>query len=233
MRKTILALALGSLISTTSAIEVYDNTEVYGSVEATTDYVFRGVSQNNEDISVLTTVGIEHKGFYVEGFVAPVEADGSNYKFDTTAGYTDNVDDFTYNMGVVGYWYPGSNNDLDFYEFFGGLSYDFDVVNVGGDFNYSPDYYGNVGNNTYWHGYVEADPFWDITWTLGAGYNDLLDADNVDGITDWEFSAEKKFMDDSFGVKLAYYDTDLSVSDFELDNIFSERAVLSGTVYFK
>jgi uncharacterized protein (TIGR02001 family) len=236
MKKTFLAiLATFALSGTAMATQTFENdVEVYGSVGVTTDYVWRGVSQTNEDWVVQSNVGVEYKGFYVEGFASPVkDATGlsnTNWEFDASVGYRFSpVENLTIDGGVITYWYPDSNVDQDFYELQGSVSYDFEKFSVMGAVNYAQDYLGVTDENTfYWSGDANFTPFWDITIGATVGY---LDANSDVDMFDWSVYVSKTFAK-VFEVKAAYYDNDVDVSFDTLQDIFDNRLVLSAAVLF-
>jgi uncharacterized protein (TIGR02001 family) len=226
---------------TNAQVDVGNGVSLYGGVDVTTDYVFRGVSQTNEDWVVQTNLGLEFKNpnqtggrFYVDGFATPVKFNDvladTTWELDVAGGYRYSTQDITLDGGVVTYWYPNSaKSDLDFYEFQGNITYDFSKASIRGGVNYSPDYYGVDEQTWYWSGGGEIVPIWDIALGAEVGY---LYANSDSDQMDWSVYASKSFLKDSFELKLAYYDNDTDVSFDNLKNIFDNRVVFTASARF-
>jgi len=138
-----------------------------------TDYIFRGVSQTSQDPAIQG--GIDYSidtGFYDIGWYAGVWA--SNIDFDAAddgnranAGAIE-IDAYTgiagdlmgvgWDVGFLQYWYPGSHENLeyDFWEVYGSLGYDFDILSVSGGIAYSPDFFGGTNDGIYYSAGVEV-----------------------------------------------------------------------------
>lgn len=99
------------------------------SVALTTDYVWRGVSQTNDNPAIQGSFDIAHdSGFYAGVWASSFEGGklASSMELDIYSGYsgTINVKAFphlTYDAGVLRYEYTGSS-DLNFTEVYGGIS---------------------------------------------------------------------------------------------------------------
>lgn len=77
-----------------------------------TDYRFRGISQTNRKPALQGGVDLAHKsGFYVGNWNSNVDAamyTGANLEMDFYGGFKGAFDAFTYDIGVLYYYYPGS-----------------------------------------------------------------------------------------------------------------------------
>jgi uncharacterized protein (TIGR02001 family) len=173
---------------------------VEGSVSAMSDYVWRGVSQTQEDPAAQAELTLSHEsGFYVGAFLSNVdftgpddEDDGMNTEANLWVGYNHEIND-SMNLDVyyIRYFYPGVNEgfDIDFNEVtvalgFGGnytasVSYSDDAMKLGG----SSLYYSLAGE-------------WELEsgFTVGAsvGYYDL-DSAIDESYTDYGVSIGKSF----------------------------------------
>lgn len=130
-------------------------------VGGTTDYVFRGISQNWEDPAaqggVDATCGMFYAGIWGSGvdFARPganLPGDAS-VEVDLYAGIKPTWGPLTFDLGVIYYWYPGGNDgakyafgELDYVELKGGVSGTWHKVTLGGTMFWSPDYTGETGN---------------------------------------------------------------------------------------
>jgi uncharacterized protein (TIGR02001 family) len=104
-------LALGSTQS-------FAQTELPGDVSMTanaglfTDYRFRGISQTNKHPAFQGGFDFAHKsGFYLGNWNSNVDAgmyNGGNLEMDFYGGFKGAFDAFSYDVGVLYYYYPGS-----------------------------------------------------------------------------------------------------------------------------
>ncbi len=187
-----LALILNGLsggVSLALAEEMTLPGEFSATVNITSDYVYRGVSQTNEDIAVQSSLDWNHEsGLYLGMWATNVDfGDGTELEMDIYGGFASEVAGISYDVMVLGYLYPGARaGDQDFIEFSLGLGYDagFASANVG--LAVSPEWYGNSGVGTYIYGGV-AVPIpigalegTGVAFSIDAnfGYQDLADASN-------------------------------------------------------
>jgi uncharacterized protein (TIGR02001 family) len=77
-----------------------------------TDYRFRGISQTNKQPAFQGGFDFGHKlGFYVGNWNSNVDSglyNGANLEMDFYGGYKGSYKDFSYDAGVLYYYYPGS-----------------------------------------------------------------------------------------------------------------------------
>ncbi|HET7525928.1 MAG TPA: TorF family putative porin [Burkholderiaceae bacterium] len=77
-----------------------------------TDYRFRGISQTNKHPAFQGGFDFSHKlGFYVGNWNSNVDSglyNGGNLEMDFYGGYKGTVNEFSYDVGVLYYYYPGS-----------------------------------------------------------------------------------------------------------------------------
>jgi uncharacterized protein (TIGR02001 family) len=123
MIKSRIALA-AALFAVTGAA----NAEFTLTPALTTDYDFRGLSQNDE--SETFQLGLNYSlenGFYLGAWGSQVDfGKGSNavWEFDAMAGFAggDAKESFGYDLGVIAYTYPSSSTENDTYEIYAGIS---------------------------------------------------------------------------------------------------------------
>jgi uncharacterized protein (TIGR02001 family) len=124
----------------------------------TTDYVFRGISQTDENPAVQGTLNYNHPlGFYFGVWGSNVDiTPGNSVEIDSYVGYTNSIYGINYDLSFLYYWYPGADGDPKptYLELHVGLSYpltvDWPVVptfSVG--YFYSPDYLFEDGDGHY------------------------------------------------------------------------------------
>jgi len=181
MKLTKIAIAVGALIvSGTAAAEFSAN------IGATSNYVWRGVTQTDDDAAVSGGVDFAHEaGFYAGTWASNVDFgtdDDTTAEVDFYGGFANTLDmGLGYDVGAIYYYYPGAKDDLDFAEIYANLSYTW-VLDFSAGVNYTVDKEDDDAdtNDVYYHGGAsyEIAP----TWTIGGtvGYYDFDDDDASD-----------------------------------------------------
>lgn len=179
MKLSKIAIAVGALIvSGTAAAEFSAN------IGATSNYVWRGVTQTDDDAAVSGGIDYAHeKGFYAGTWASNVDfGDDTTAEVDFYGGFANTLDmGLGYDVGAIYYYYPGANDDLDFAEIYLKLGYTW-VLDFSGSVNYTVDkedddadtndIYFDVGAS------YEIAPTWSVTGTVG--YYDFDDEDVAD-----------------------------------------------------
>ena len=193
---------------------------VAGSATLVSDYVFRGVSQTNQDPAV--QAGIEwaaDSGFYVGSWgsniswLSDLSTDdfdiSSSVELDFYAGYRGQFSDAVkFDASVLYYWYPGDFpsdfNSADTVELAFGITWSLLTAKV----YYAPtDLFGYADSDG--SVYVDLALNWEFvpTWTLNAHVGRQWIENNGDyDYTDWKLGVTKGFAN-GFSVALAYVDT--------------------------
>lgn len=233
MKKTLLAGAL--LAGSTAAMA-----EISGNISLATDYVFRGVSQTNEDPAIQGGFDWSHaSGFYLGAW-------GSNVEFDENAGsfpgesvneasieidyYGGFANSFSsglgYDVGGIYYSYPGSSGslDYDYYEFYGGLGWTFNETwSTSGKISYSPEFFGDTGSAWYFEAGLDVALPAEFALSGHVGYQTINDTD-PDNYLDWSAGVTKALWGVDLG--LTAYGTNGNGSDLNGD-LADTRAVFS------
>ena len=141
-----LFVALSLTAKTVSAMELG------ASAALTTDYVFRGISQTDENPAVQASFEAAFEnGIYLSlwGSNVDFDSDEPTLELDYTAGYTwEWAAGRSLDLGVIYYDYPGGDANEDYLEGYVVLSIsDFSV-----GLNYSDDYFGETGQ--FWYLYA-------------------------------------------------------------------------------
>lgn len=127
MKKSLLSITLTSLLATSAFISTQASAVEGLSANAavTSNYLWRGITQSNDDAAVSGGIDFESKsGAYVGTWVSSL---GGSSEFDFYAGYTGEAGDITYDIGYIFYGYPSSvasTADADFSEVYLSLGYD-------------------------------------------------------------------------------------------------------------
>ncbi|MBI3437272.1 MAG: hypothetical protein HY054_01220 [Proteobacteria bacterium] len=191
------------------------NAEITGNVQATTDYVFRGVSLNDNGPAFQGGIDWNNDQFYV-GTWASTVIDG--IEVDVYGGWTPKTGPVSWDLGVITYNYPGAHDSpdarFDYYELKAAGSMDVaEHVNLGAAVYYSPDNYGGTGTATYWEvngAYTVNDS---LNFTAAYGNQRIEDPDGPGPITSsdsyntWNIGATYTWL--GFDLDLRYHDTDI------------------------
>ena len=218
-----LALGLTGLAAPASA----QDAKVAFNVGVTSDYVFRGYSQTNEDPAIQGGVDLTAGSFYAGAWASNVDfGDDTDAEVDVYGGYRTEAGGFALDFGVIGYLYAGEPDgaDYNYAEFKAAASRAVGPATFGAAVYYSPDFFGAADKEaTYAEVNAAFSPAdkWTIsgavgqqcldvsddylTWNAGIGYalTENLSADaryydtDVDGVP----VAEDRFV---VGLKLTY-----------------------------
>ncbi|WP_309646559.1 TorF family putative porin [Phenylobacterium sp.] len=197
-------------------------------VGAASDYVFRGVSQTDENPQVFGGVDATIGGIgYAGVWISNVDFGGdTNGEVDIYAGVKPTLGPINLDLGVVYYGYlnQASGADEDYVEWKVAGSTAVGPATVGAVFFYSSDFFGGTGEATYFELNGSAPvaekvsvsgaigkqnvegPFDYTTWNLGVGYA----------------------LTDKVGLDLRYHDTD----EHGFGDIYDSRVVAGIKVVF-
>ncbi len=216
MQNAIKHTALAAVLATgTMFTTVAQAASIEANVGFTTDYIWRGFTQNSGDTSF--SGGVDYStdgGFYVGTWVGDITWDGASYELDVYGGYAGEAGAMSYDVGYIQYMYPDKTTDADFGEVYVTLgtgpvsvSYYYEVDNDDGSVD--------SGDNTY----LSLDYGMDLSedWGLSLHY----------GIYDVDANA-----DESIDMSLTLSKGDFSFSIVETDDIAGPddddtRAVIS------
>jgi uncharacterized protein (TIGR02001 family) len=213
-RKGIVALLLALASTSVWAQEEDEGAwNVGGGVWLLSDYVWRGVSQTQEDPALQAEIYVEHaSGFYggvwasqIDFTAAGEEPDGIHYEIDPYVGWNHEFSDsLSLDLTFTKVLYPGSAPDYDF---------DYDefeaALGFGGHYEasiaYSDDIFNLGGSGIYYHlqGEWELDDA-GLSFVAGVGHYDLDDAAG-DSYQDWMLALGKSF--DAVKIELQVTDT--------------------------
>jgi len=192
-----------------------------GSATLTTDYVFRGISQTQENPAIQgefdATYGIFYAGIWSSSLdfganngqqVAPLE-------IDWYAGITPSWQSIDFDIAALYYTYPGAYDpgaNLDYFELKTAASHKFgNSVTLGIGNYWSPNFSGDTGDADALEltgSYDFANKWWIFTPSVSAliGWQWVQDLPDY---TYWNAGLTLGFMD-NWSVDLRYWDTDMS-----------------------
>lgn len=150
-------LVLGAIAAASAAPAFAQDVTISGNIGLGSDYVFRGVSQTDGNPTVQggldATFG--SSGFYAGTWASNINfgTGGGNLELDVYGGYKFAAGPVNFDVGVVGYFYPGAADDaaeLDYYEGYIKPSIALSKeLTVGAALYYSPEFTSKSGVATY------------------------------------------------------------------------------------
>jgi uncharacterized protein (TIGR02001 family) len=211
-----LCLAASTLFAASSAMawESEDGQHsTSASVALSTDYMWRGYSQTDNDMAISGSFDYAHaSGFYAGTWASNVDfefdADAST-EIDVYAGFASEFGEsgVGYDVSVLRYLYPSANG-LDWTEFTLGLSYSIFSASV----SYSDDVYGSDEDGIYYNLSASYDLPAGFAVSAAVGYYDYDDAISSDGQTDYSIGISKELA--GFGFDLSYIGMDSDGKSF-------------------
>lgn len=187
--------------------------EFSGNVTLTSDYVFRGFTQDNEDPAIQGGFDWDSgAGFYLGVWGSNVnfgDGDEASDEIDFYGGYAGEIDNFSYDIGLIYYWYPGAANALsyDFWEVYGSIGYDFGPAVISLGLAYTPDNFGDTDDGLYFQSGVSVPLTENFSIDANVNYYDVDPAFGPDYF-DWNIGATLAL--EWFDADLRYIDTDVS-----------------------
>lgn len=113
------------------------------------DYVFRGVSQNDEEPAWFVGADVSYGIVYAGVWAAQVDQffTASDAEIDLYAGITPKLGPVGFDFGVIYYGYANQTApvNVDYWEFKGGISTEISGFSAGATYYYSPDYTFEAG----------------------------------------------------------------------------------------
>ena len=208
-----------------------------GNVALTSDYVFRGISQSDSDIAIQGGLDYTNGIFYAGTWGSSIDfgLDGT-VEVDVYGGVKPTLGPVTFDLGVVGYLYPGMDDafDADYWELKLGASVaPAEGFTLGGNVYWTNDFtFTPTGDEQGLYAELYGSYAFSDMFSASAGVgNQSVDVDNYygtdDNYTTWNIGGTLSVY--GFGIDLRYFDTDL---DPELigpsgDEISDGRVVLS------
>lgn len=198
-----------------------DSLTASASVALTTDYIWRGVSQTNNEPAIQGSVDLAHdSGAYIGVWGSNVEfGDDTSLELDIYAGFSNafNIGSatVTYDVGWLRYEYPAESS-LNFNELYGGLSFSpVENLNFGAKY-----YYGLRIEHTHPGDYRDFSIDYTLPEEVGAftllGHAGQYDVVGGDDYWDWKVGVAKDL--GPFNIEVAYTDTDDTGSGLNTDD---------------
>lgn len=214
----LLGLTAATLLAATApALAAEDDHVFSANVALVSDYVFRGITQSNEEPTIQGGFDYEYApaGLYAGVWGSGVDFADASTELDYYAGWRHSWDALSFDIGAIYYDYPGSDGSLEYDYWEGALAvgYDFDVAAATVAVNYSPEFFADSGDATYSAFYLDIPLPYSLSLTSHIGYQavDDNDAFALPDYTDWGVGLGYNFK--GFDLAVTYTDTDLSESE--------------------
>ncbi|MGA9659675.1 MAG: TorF family putative porin, partial [Asticcacaulis sp.] len=121
MKKTLLvaAVAISALFAGGAAMAQDDAGSLSYNLAATSNYVWRGVSQTGDEAALQGGIDYSRGLFYAGAWASNVDfSDDAGHRASTEVdlylGMTPSIGSFDFDVGAIYYAYPGSDKDSDF-----------------------------------------------------------------------------------------------------------------------
>lgn len=227
LRKTLALTAAIGVLSASPALAQDDGPTLEFNVGAATDYVFRGVSNTDENPQIFGGVDVSMGLFYAGVWASNVDFnDSTDAEIDIYAGFAPTVGAISLDLGALYYAYVDapSGADYNYLELQAKASMPFGPATLGGGVYYVPNSYGGIDSSAYY----EVNGAWSVTEKLS--FSGALGRQTFDGpgdYTTWNVGAGYA-LTDNLGVDLRYHDTD----KHSFGKTYDSRVVLSLEVTF-
>lgn len=222
-----------------------------GNVSFVTDYKFRGISQTSNNAAIQGAMTFTHdSGAYFTAWGSSIANVNGGLELDTLLGYAGTSGDFSYDVGVMRYNYPGNDNSTRAagaaYGSSKRLAYNEAYASVsayGGKVGaaVSDDYFGDTGKFYYLYGEYSKEIADGFSVVSHVGYNHLQDAAAYNKLTGFANpNNEKSYVDYKLGVTktvagigfdLSYVGTDVKKAN-DPGRIAQGSAILTATKSF-
>lgn len=218
--------------------------EFSANVALATDYLFRGLSQTDEEPAIQggfdysVPLGEGPADFYAGVWGSNINqvdelGDTAHIEIDYYGGLAGDVQGVGWDVGVIYYDYPGTSGTLDYVEAAFALGYDFGVAAAGVGVSYSPDYFFESGDGLYVSGDVDIPLPKGLGISLHIGHQSI-DENGTFGTPDyydWKVALAADVV--GFGLEFAYMDTDIDNGDcFGGTDLCDGRFVFTGSRSF-
>ncbi|TCN90637.1 uncharacterized protein (TIGR02001 family) [Shewanella fodinae] len=118
MKQKLLSL---SVLASLMMIAPMSQATVTGNIGATSNYLWRGVTQTADAAAVQGGIDYSHEsGFYLGTWGSNVDfGNDTSYEMDIYGGFSQSLnDDFSYDVGYLYYGYPDATDSIDFGELY-------------------------------------------------------------------------------------------------------------------
>lgn len=217
MKATLKSLFFCATTFLTSVAQAEESPHYWGgTVWATTDYMFRGLtnSDNKPAIQGELDYGYEPLGLYAFVWASSLDLPGVdtdvelNYGLGVSDTFTDHAG---WDIGAIYYHYPGSDvePEVDYWEVYGELNYAFEGIALEPYINfifwYSPEFFGEDSDAVYIETNIELSLPEQFTLVGHAGFQGV-EGDKLSGTVGYEY------FDFALSLRRQFYGVDFDLS---------------------
>ena len=220
MRKSILSVAVAAALLVPGLAAAQAASPITGNMSLVSDYRFRGLTQTFEEPALQGGFDYAHSsGIYLGNWNSSISDNfyaGSPLEMDFYGGYKGASGPLGYDVGVLYYYYPGSNlagvGTIDNLEVYAGVSWKFLSLKY---FHAVSDFFG--APNTDGSNYIDLSATWDLGQGWGVnghvGHQKVKNASALD-YTDYKIGVTKDVSGWVFGASFIDTDADSAVYTF-------------------
>jgi uncharacterized protein (TIGR02001 family) len=221
-----------ALFALSSAALAEDQFAWSASLTGTSDYVFRGISQTDNDPTIQGSIGATYGMFYAGAWASGLDwgaGSDAEIEVDYYAGITPTWGGANFDFGVIYYNYPGTHGN-DVLELKAGVKGEIlPKLTAGFTYYYSPDY------NDLDYGVYEGTAAYELpkTWVFTPSISGTVgEVDQYSAGDDYAYwNAGLALAVDNLTFDFRYWDSDIASADCGLGtNMCSERFVFSATI---
>lgn len=219
-------LAVSTLLAASSSAMAWESENgahsTSASVALSSDYVWRGYSQTDEDWAISGSFDYGHSsGFYLGTWASNVDfGDDTSSEIDIYAGYGgETAGGIGYDVGVLRYIYPGENYNWN--EVYASLSYSYFSIGIA----HSGSVYDSSESGTYISAGFDYDLTENIALSAGIGYYSYDDKVADEDPMDYRIGLSTEAF--GFGWDATYYDTDSDGEDVYGKDLADGRLVFT------
>lgn len=207
MRKSVLTAAVAAALLATPMLA---SAQVTGNMSLVSDYRFRGITQTFEEPALQGGFDYAHaSGLYLGNWNSSISDNffaGSPLEMDFYGGYKGTAGPLGFDVGVLYYYYPGSDPEIDNTEIYAGISWKFLSFKY---FYAISDFFG-VEN-------TDGSDYFDLTasYDMGSGWGLVghIGHQRIEGASDADYTDYKIGVTKDLGgwvFGAAYVDNDAS-----------------------
>ncbi len=190
-----------------------------GNIAMTTDYVFRGISQSDSGPAVQGGFDASAGEFYLGTWASSISF--APMEWDVYGGITPTTGPVSWDIGAIGYIYPGAHDDGNSFTYMEGYIKPSisptSNTSLGLAFYVSPDFFGETGEAHYIEGNGSINLTKDFSLSGAVGYQYIDDINgplpgtpSADYVT-WNAGATYSIA--GFDLDLRYIDTNIGLTD--------------------
>lgn len=204
--------AISSSVLTLTATAQDEGFSLSANAAIVSDYRFRGVSLSDKDMAIQGGFDVSHdSGFYIGTWGSSIESFGdpvtgmSEFELDIYAGYAGSFGDFSTDIGLLAYTYPGSE-DTHYIELYGSVGGEVGVASwsLGAAYVWDQD---NIGGDDNIYIYLDGEmPLGDTPLSLATH---LAYEDGAFGDNKWDWSAGVSYGFEQVSLSVSYVDTNI------------------------